>query len=83
MADGASREVKGVVVEAEAGEAAGDHRAAVVTAVPADDLLLLWLAFQVVVVPHELHVGFVGIRARHAIEDLAHVARRHGDQTVR
>lgn len=42
-----------------------------------DDLLLRRLATQVVVVPDELGLGLAGVRTGHAIEHLAHLARRH------
>jgi hypothetical protein len=48
-----------------------------ITIEPRDDVLLPGLSTQVVVVPHELDLGVVGVRARVPEEDFAHPARDH------
>ena len=67
------RDVERLVIERNAGEAAGRHADAVIGAHARDDLLLLRLAAQVVVVAHELELGVVGVGARAAEEHLAHL----------
>jgi hypothetical protein len=47
-----------------------------------DDLHLVRLAAQVVVIPHQLDVGVVGVGAGVAEEHLAHAIRRQADQPV-
>ena len=67
------RQVEGLVIDGDAGEAAGRVGQAVIGAEPGDDLLLLGLAAQVVVVADQLEVGVVGVRAARAEEDLREV----------
>src|SRR3546814_9929013 len=66
------RQVELLVEQLEAGERAGHQARAVIAAPARDDLLLLRPAEDVVVVPDELDVGLVGVRAREAEVDLAH-----------
>ena len=82
MDDAGYRQIHVVMIEAHARERARDHAAAVIAAMARDDLLLLGLAAQVVVIPDELHLRFVGVRSGQAIEDLAHLSRCHTHQPV-
>lgn len=68
------RQVEGLVVDRDAGEAAGGEREAVTTAVAAQDLLLFGLAAQIVVVADEFDVRVVGVRTRGAKEHLGKAA---------
>ena len=72
--DPLQRQVPGLVVGRDAGEAGGGQGQPVVAAEARDDLLLLRSAAQVVVVADQLDVGVVGVRARAAEEHLGEVA---------
>ncbi len=71
------RQVERVVVVVEAGEAARHDGAAVIAAPARDDLLLVRAPEDVVVVPDDLELGLVGIRAREAELDALHAGRGH------
>src|SRR3546814_9135904 len=76
------RQVELLVEQLEAGERAGHQARAVIAAPARDDLLLLRPAEDVVVVPDELDVGLVGVRAREAAVDLAHAPSVPPGRTV-
>src|SRR3546814_1513005 len=76
------RQVELLVEQLEAGERAGHQARAVIAAPARDDLLLLRPAEDVVVVPDELDVGLVGVRAREAEVDLAHAPSVPPGRTV-
>ncbi len=65
--------------EIEPGQRAGHDAGAVIAAPARDDLLLLRPAEDVVVVPDQLDVGLVGVRAGQAEIDAAHALRRAVD----
>lgn len=84
MHDLRRRQVHMVVLKSHGGHRAADNAAALIAALARDDLLLGRLAAQIVVVPDELGLGSVGVRAGHAVEHLAHPTRGHlhdGDRT--
>ena len=82
VADHRQREIEVRVHAREAGEPAGHDRDTVVAAMARDDLLLLGPAEDVVVVPDDLDLGVVRVRARAAEEDLRHPRRRERDQPL-
>ena len=73
MADGIDGQVEVVVERLQAGQRARRDARAVVTAHTRDDLFLLRAAQYVVVVTHDFELGFVGVRAGHAVVDFGHV----------
>ncbi|MNE92946.1 hypothetical protein D3C80_1907330 [compost metagenome] len=54
-----------------------------VATITGDDLFLFRQTTQVVVVPHQLRLCFVGVGSRQAVEDLAHFTWSHLHQTIR
>ena len=77
------RQVEGLVEELQAGQGAGHDAGAVIAAPARDDLLFLRPAQHVVVVPDQLDVGLVGVRAREAEIDPAHARGRALDDHLR
>ena len=59
------------------------HRDPVIATHARDDFLLLGLAANIVVIPDQFDVGVVGVRARIAEEDLAHIIGRETNDAVR
>ena len=85
--NGGDGQIHKVVVEVKPSHRACHDRIAVIASVAGDDALLLWLADEVVVVPDQLGVGFVGVRAGGAVEDALHrlvseAGRGHFDKAV-
>src|SRR5690606_21304407 len=70
MEDAIKRQVELVVEQLQAGERAGNQTRAVVAAPARDDFFLLRPAENVVIVPDQLDVGFVGVGAAQAEIDL-------------
>ena len=70
--DARQRQVELVVERLEPGQRAGRQTRAVVATLARDHFLLLRASQHIVVVAHDLELGFVGIRATQAIEDLGH-----------
>ena len=66
-------QIESFVIDGDAREAACRVGEAVIGAEPGDDLLLLGLSAQVVVVPDQLEVGVVGVRAAGTEEHLREV----------
>ena len=77
------RQVEVLVERRQAGQAAARNGDAVVAPEARDDLLLLGLADEVVVVPHQLDLRVVGVRPRQAEEHAAGVERHHRLQSLR
>ncbi len=82
VADEGEWQVEARVIAAQARQARGRDRHAVVAAVAGDDLLLGGPVADVVVIPDELDLRVVGVRARIAEEHLRHGHRRHLDQLL-
>ena len=78
-----NRQVEVRMERGEAGEAAARHRDPVVAGPARDDLLAFRLADDVVVVPHELHLGVVGVGARQSEEHATGVERHHALELLR
>ena len=72
----AQRQVELLVEQLQPGQRARHQARAVIAAPARDDLLLLGPAEDVVVVPDQLDVGLVRVRAREAEIDLGHVLGR-------
>ena len=83
VADLRQRQVERLVEQRQAREAAGHQAGAVIAALARDDLLLLGQAAHVVVVPDQLDLGLVGVRAGQAVVDPAHAGRRLLDDAPR
>ena len=76
VADEVERQAEARVQAGEPGEARRGQRHAVIAAIAGDDLALVRLAAGDVVVPHQLHLGVVGVRSGIAEEHLRHAGRR-------
>ena len=81
--DRRTRQIKRVVEGGKARQAAGHDPGAVIAAPARDDLFLLRQAADVVVVPDQLDVGFVGIRSGHAVIDALHAFGGTFDDALR
>ena len=77
------RQVERLVEHRQAGQAAGHQARAVIAALARDDLLLLGPAEHVVVVPDQLDLGLVGVRAGQAVVDPPHALGRQVDDPLR
>ena len=53
-----------------------------VAALAGDDFFLLGLADQIVVMPYQFGLGFVGVGAGETIKDFFHVVRRQVDEAL-
>ena len=74
--DAVHRQVEVAVVVGQAGQRGGDDGHAVIGLAAADDLLLFGPPARVVVIPRQLDLGLIGLRAAGLIEHLAHRNRR-------
>ena len=71
------RQIEIGVIGGQPGQAGGRQRHAVITAQPADDLLLFRPSERVVEIPHQLDRGIVRLRPRIGEKHLRHRHRRH------
>ncbi len=81
--DGGKRPIHMVVIEAHAGHRPGHHGTTMVAAFACDDLRLGMQAPEIAVVPNQLCLCLVCIRAGQAVEYLLHAGRRHLHQPGR
>ena len=81
--DALQRQVEVGVEHRQAGHRTGCNARPVIATVTRDHLLLLFAAKDIVVVPNQLELGLVGIRAGHAVIDFAHALACELDDALR
>src|SRR5690606_33683740 len=77
------RQVEVRVKRFQTGQAAGGDAGAVIAAMAGNDFLFLRAAQDVVVVPDDLDLGFIGVGAGQAVIDLFHAGGRPVDDAAR